>query len=230
MAAPPAALPPPAEARRVDRRMRIRISFSSMDPDNHDMEADLEFRVHSLNLGEILANAFTGIIRNEVREQEPRGQRVAPTGMPVPPPPPRNEEIRFEHVREGRVRCSRCHVELPVADVGTHVQTHVPPPHLAEAADPNPGPIIDTLLRTAPQLINMRQVQEDPPPAEPTTSVLGTVENAEEGIVRLDGAILFDDLPEDPRRVHCRLCDRLVWREDLAQHTTVHRQVAPPAA
>ncbi len=156
MAAPPEALqalPPP----RRDRRVRVHVEVHPVDPNPEpdDVDVDITLTISPTSFFSSIGDVVGRLIHPRgVMEDLGRAVdfgRFAAQGVPVPPP----NDIRFEPLVNGRLRCSRCHEEIDAAQVLAHARTHAPP------------------------VVNMHEV--DPPPAPPAQPDDGAVPPAPEG-------------------------------------------------
>lgn len=146
----------------------------------------------------------------------------------VGPNPP--NQVRFSPNADGTLRCSVCHRDVAEADVAAHARTHGAPAVHQEIAMRlrNQEPPVPEPPGGLPD-DGGGGVPPRPPEATPGEgiAVAGTVEDAANGVVRIDGAVGYDAVPGPPGIVRCRGCQQPVIEADWPQHVEGHVRRAP---
>jgi len=236
MAAPPAALagpPEPGMGLVVSRRARLHFDFVFENPAPDDTEFHLDIVTTERTLAQGVVDLARRLFRpnNDVAAENlaaiarammnVQAQVVGPAPAQARPP----NEVRFRPRADGQLVCSACDQPIAPDQVGPHAQTHAPGAQLHDeilmrevraAAREAAGVAGDGAIPPAPEA----------PPAGDLVA-LGAVEDAANGVVRIDGTVGFDELPGNGVFVICRGCRREVHRAAFEQHATGHVRVPP---
>jgi hypothetical protein len=193
-----------------------------------DFEVHLDVVVSGNGISDFFGHGFVGALQglvNQGRDPNTRVLQILEQALPAivqaggrnmpPQAAPARREVRFVPQPNGNVVCQACNPPqtMPEAEASAHAR----------------------LLHGAGQLHEEILTRPVPAPAQAPEGeamvVAGTVENAAEGLVRVDGGVTMRPVPGYPFLVTCNGCGAEMPSTLFAAHANLHLRapLEPPA-